>query len=125
MISIIIPTLNRDNLLKSTIKSFCLQYFSPDQFEILVVDNGSTDNTKDIAQAAINEFSPHQIRYIYEPEPGLLSGRHPGALEARGKILTFVDDDIEADPEWLRAIKESFNDPTVKLVGGATYQNMK
>ncbi|MEP0923561.1 glycosyltransferase [Leptolyngbya sp. ST-U4] len=104
--------------MKSTIKSLCLQCFSPDRFEILVVDNGSTDNTKDITRAAINEFSPHQIRYIYEPEPGLLSGRHRGALEAKGEILTFVDDDIEADPEWLRAIKESFDDPTVKLVGG-------
>ncbi|AFY36210.1 glycosyltransferase family 2 protein [Calothrix sp. PCC 7507] len=117
-ISIIIPTLNRASSLELAIKSFCLQNCSPDNFEILVVDNGSTDNTKDITETARNAFPSHQIRYIYEPEPGLLSGRHRGALEAKGDILTFVDDDIEADPNWLQAIKESFDDPTVQIVGG-------
>lgn len=117
-ISIIIPTLNRASLLELAIKSFCLQNLSPDNFEILVVDNGSTDNTKDITETAINAFPSHQIRYIYEPEPGLLSGRHRGALETKSDILTFVDDDIEADPNWLQAIKESFDDPTVQIVGG-------
>jgi glycosyltransferase involved in cell wall biosynthesis len=118
MISIIIPTLNRATLLELAIKSFCFQNFSPQEFEILVVDNGSTDNTKDITVDAINAFPSHQIRYIYEPEPGLLSGRHRGALEAKGEILIFVDDDIEADSNWLQAIKESFDDPTVQIVGG-------
>ncbi|RAM51569.1 MAG: hypothetical protein C6Y22_10940 [Hapalosiphonaceae cyanobacterium JJU2] len=118
MISIIIPTLNRASTLELAIKSFCLQNLSPNQFEILVVDNGSNDNTKDIIEAAISKFPSHKIRYIYEPEPGLLSGRHRGALEAKGEILTFVDDDIEADVNWLRAIKESFDDPTVQMVGG-------
>jgi glucosyl-dolichyl phosphate glucuronosyltransferase len=118
MFSIIIPTLNRANSLELAIKSFCLQKFSPDQFEILVVDNGSTDATKQVTEAAIAANSSHQIRYFYEPELGLLSGRHRGALEAKGEILTFVDDDIEADPNWLQAIKESFDDLTVQLVGG-------
>jgi glucosyl-dolichyl phosphate glucuronosyltransferase len=118
MISIIIPTLNRASTLELAIKSFCLQNFSPDQFEILVVDNGSTDNTKDIIEAAISKYPSHKIGYIYEPEPGLLSGRHRGVQEAKGEILTFVDDDIEADVSWLKAIKESFDDPTVQMVGG-------
>jgi len=118
MISIIIPTLNRAQTLELAIKSFCLQNLSPDRFEILVVDNGSTDNTKNVTEAAIAEYPSHQIRYIYEQEPGLLSGRHRGALEAKGEILTFVDDDIEADVNWLLAIKESFDDSTVQIVGG-------
>jgi glycosyltransferase involved in cell wall biosynthesis len=116
--SIIIPTLNRASLLELAIKSFCLQKFSPDNFEIFVVDNGSTDNTKDITETAINAFPSHKIRYICEPEPGLLSGRHRGVLEAKGEICIFVDDDIEADPGWLNAISESFQDPSVQLVGG-------
>jgi glucosyl-dolichyl phosphate glucuronosyltransferase len=118
MLSIIIPTLNRASLLELAIKTFCQQNLLPNQFEILVIDNGSTDNTKNIIETAINEFPFHQIHYIYEPEPGLLSGRHRGALEAKGEILTFVDDDIEADPHWLQAIQSSFTDPTVQLVGG-------
>ena len=118
MISIIIPTLNRASLLKLAITSFCCQQFSPKEFEILIVDNGSTDNTKNIVEVAITEYPSHQIHYIYEPEPGLLSGRHRGALEAKGEILTFVDDDIEADANWLKAIEESFHDSTVQIVGG-------
>jgi len=118
VISIIIPTLNRANLLRPAIQSFCHQNFPSDQFEILVVDNGSTDNTRGITESAINAFLSHKIRYIYEPEPGLLSGRHRGALDAKGELLTFVDDDIEADANWLQAIKESFDDSTVQIVGG-------
>lgn len=110
--------MNRANLLELAIQSFCQQSFPADRYEILVIDNGSTDGTKRVAQVAIATYSSHQIRYVYEPEPGLLSGRHRGALEATSEILTFVDDDIEADPRWLQGIKESFDDPTVQLVGG-------
>ncbi|MBR8834040.1 MAG: glycosyltransferase family 2 protein [Stigonema ocellatum SAG 48.90 = DSM 106950] len=123
MISVIIPTVNRASLLKLAINSFCSQNFPLDSFEIVIVDNGSTDNTKDVTEAAIAQYSSQKIRYIYEPEPGLLSGRHRGALEAKGEILTFVDDDIEADPNWLQAIQESFDDPSVQLVGGRNLPN--
>lgn len=110
--------MNRAASLELAIKSFCQQNCPVDWYEILVVDNGSFDNTKDITESAISAYPLHQIRYLYEPEPGLLSGRHRGALEAKSEILTFVDDDIEADANWLKAIKESFNDLTVHLVGG-------
>lgn len=118
MISIVIPTMNRATSLKLAIQSFCQQNFLVSQYEILVVDNGSTDSTKDVTEEAIAAFPFHKIRYICEPEPGLLSGRHRGALEATGEILTFVDDDIEADLNWLQAIKNSFDDPSVQLVAG-------
>ncbi len=118
IISIIIPTLNRASLLFLAIESFVIQNFPAEQFEILVVDNGSTDSTKDVVEAAIASHPAHQIRYICESEPGLLSGRHRGAIEAKGEILTFVDDDIEAAINWLPAIKESFDNLSVQIVGG-------
>lgn len=118
MISIIIPTFNRASSLKLTIESICLQNFPAKQLEIIVVDNGSTDTTKQITEVSITTYHSHQIHYIYEPEPGLLSGRHRGALEAKGNILIFIDDDIEADVNWLQAIQEAFTDPSVQLVGG-------
>jgi glycosyltransferase involved in cell wall biosynthesis len=65
-------------------------------YEILIIDNGSTDDTKEISQEIMKEAANRQIRYIFEPEPGLLAGRHRGALEAKGELLVFVDDDIEA-----------------------------
>ena len=118
LISIIIPTLNRDKYLRECLISLVRQYFNIDQYEILVIDNGSVDNTKVSTQTISSLFNNHHIRYIYEPEPGLLSGRHRGVLEAKSDILIFVDDDIEADPNWLSAIYESFQDPSVQLVGG-------
>ncbi len=123
MISIIIPTLNRSPTLAIAIKSFVAQNFPGDEFEIIVVDNGSNDDTKQIVETAIANHPSAQIHYIYEPEPGLLSGRHRGALEAKGNILIFVDDDIQADVNWLQAIQESFADPSVQIVGGRNLPN--
>ncbi len=116
--SVIIPTLNRYQFLERCLISLIQQNYSQDDYEILVIDNGSTDRTQQITEKIIQQNPNHNIRYIYEPEPGLLSGRHRGALEAKGEICIFVDDDIEADPDWLKAISESFQDPSVQLVGG-------
>jgi glycosyltransferase involved in cell wall biosynthesis len=117
-ISCIIPTFNRSALLKSAVKSIIKQNISQDIYEILIIDNGSTDDTKALSQNIIKEMASRRIRYIFAPQPGLLTGRHRGALEANGELLVFVDDDIEATAGWLQAIFETFNRPQVQLVGG-------
>lgn len=116
--SIIIPTINRSVSLNIAINSLLTLNASPQDYEILIVDNASTDNTKAVSEAAIESNRDRQMKYYYEPVPGLLSGRHRGAFESRQEILVYVDDDIEADPEWLSAIAEAFEDPEVHLVGG-------
>jgi glycosyltransferase involved in cell wall biosynthesis len=116
--SIIVPTLNRSDSLRLALHSFTCQIYPEKQFELLVVDNGSTDDTLGVVETARSEFPSHNIGYFREPVPGLLSGRHRGAQEAAGEILVFVDDDIEADDVWLSAILETFKDPSVHLVGG-------
>src|SRR5262249_30254313 len=117
-ISCIIPTVNRSALLRNAINSLIKQTVSQDMYEILIVDNGSRDDTKEISQHIIKETANRQIRYIFESEPGQLAGRHRGALEAKGELLVFVDDDIEATSGWLQAIFETFKSPQVQLVGG-------
>jgi glycosyltransferase involved in cell wall biosynthesis len=117
-VSVIVPTLNRSRLLQRALISLSLQTFSADRFEIIVVDNGCTDDTKQVVDAFIESSKDHKVRYIYEPEPGLLAGRHRGAAEASGKIFVFVDDDIEATHDWLSAIVTAFDDVSVQLVGG-------
>lgn len=116
MISAIIPTRNRSRFLAATLESLFAQTLSSDAFEVLVIDNGSTDDTATIANSFVGSL-PH-LRYLHEPEPGLHAGRHKGMLAARGDILVFADDDIEALPTWLSSIRDAFSDSAVAMAGG-------
>jgi glucosyl-dolichyl phosphate glucuronosyltransferase len=116
--SIIIPTFNGEKFLSTTIKSLVSQNFGSSEFEILIIDNASTDGTKTISKQMIEQYPDNNIRYIFESVPGLLSGRHRGAKEALGDLLSFIDDDIIADKNWLQSINYSFVDETISLVGG-------
>jgi glucosyl-dolichyl phosphate glucuronosyltransferase len=117
MISVIIPTHNRAGLLGITLTSLTRQTVSCQDFEVIVVDNGSTDNTKEVVNSFCSSLLPN-LRYVQEPIPGLHAGRHCGLRESKGSVLTFADDDIEAYPTWLEGIRESFSDEQVALVGG-------
>lgn len=119
MISVVIPTLNRADLLELALASLIKQDLQPFGFEVLVIDNGSTDHTQNV----IDQFKGHlgNLSGIYAPEPGLHTGRHAGMKAAKGDILVFADDDIEALPTWLSSIDEAFKDPQVAMVGGNNY----
>ncbi len=118
MFSIIIPTRDRAPSLKRTLESLLsLEELGVDR-EILVVDNGSRDDTSALVAAIQERNHPYPIRYFLEPVPGLLSGRHRGALEARGDICIYLDDDVRLGSRWLSAISDAFRDPAVHLVGG-------
>jgi glucosyl-dolichyl phosphate glucuronosyltransferase len=117
--SIIIPTYNSVDQLARALQSIVDGTLNAQLYEIIVVDNGSSDDTKSFVDTFIKLNTAHNIRYIYEDVPGLLSGRHRGAKESYSDILVFVDQDICADPNWLSSIVETFNRlPEVHLVGG-------
>jgi glucosyl-dolichyl phosphate glucuronosyltransferase len=116
LLSVIIPTRNRAEQLFGTLESLTLQTYPQNRFEVLVVDNGSTDATADVCEHF--KLRIQKLRYIYEPRPGLHNGRHAGLKHADGQILVYADDDIEAQPTWLEGIAESFADSAVALVGG-------
>ena len=115
-LSIIIPTRNRSKVLQKALESIFNQDLSKKHFEVIIVDNGSTDDTKNIVNSFVTKID--NLVYIYDENPGLHVGRHHGLLEARASILVYVDDDIEATPTWLEGILESFEDESVVLVGG-------
>lgn len=116
MITVVIPTRNRAQLLAAALHSLVTQTLPKHSFEVLIIDNGSTDGTAEVVQDNVSAMT--NLRYCFEPEPGLHAGRHRGMLEARGDLLVFADDDIEAMPSWLATLAEVFKDPDVAMVGG-------
>lgn len=116
LLSVIIPTRNRATLLYNTLESLTSQTYPATSFEVIIVDNGSTDSTAEVCKHFERRFP--QFKRIYDPRPGLHNGRHTGLEAANGDILVYADDDIEALPTWLEGIAESFVDPSVALVGG-------
>jgi glycosyltransferase involved in cell wall biosynthesis len=115
-ISAIVPTLNRSASLRRTLES--LAAVADDELEIMVVDNGSTDATPAVFAEMQARHPGRSWRYLREPIPGLLSGRHRGAREAQGEICAFLDDDVSVSPGWLKSIREAFARPGVGLAGG-------
>ena len=117
MISVIIPTRNRARYLKNALRSITKQTLNPNKFEVIVVDNGSTDTTCEV----VNKFKIKManLKYFYAPEPGLHVGRHLGLKESSGDILVFADDDIEAFSSWLESYNNIFNSSkSIAMAGG-------
>lgn len=119
MISVVIPTRNRADLLAQTLESLTQQTLDSSEFEILVVDNGSNDTTSDVIELYKSRFS--NLIGIYDAQPGLHVGRHAGMLASKGDLLVFADDDIAALPTWLESIRNTFMDSKAAMVGGNNY----
>jgi len=120
-ISVVIPSRNRSVLLERTLRSLLLQSYSQDKFEVIVIDNGSTDNTKEIVDKISTEI--RNLKYSYVEKPSLHEGRHAGLRLSEAQILVYADDDIEALPSWLQGINDAFLDDNVGLVGGKNIPN--
>jgi glucosyl-dolichyl phosphate glucuronosyltransferase len=117
LLSVIIPTYNRSTLLRETVEGFLEQDYPWDRWEIILVDNASTDNTWDVIRDL--ERRDDHVRGIRENRKGAHFARNSGALVANGEILYFTDDDMLAEPSLLRAIVSGFGaDPKVASVTG-------
>src|SRR5262245_32502899 len=117
MISVIIPTLNRCTVLPEAVRSIREQSISDEQYEIIVVDNGSSDSTGPVVEH-LNGRTGKSIRYIWEPRRGLHWARHAGVRAAEGEVLAFTDDDAVATPGWLGSLIKAYADPRVGAAGG-------
>lgn len=99
LLSVAICTYNRAALLVRALESVAKQTLPGNTLEILIVDNGSSDGTRDVV-AKLQLKNP-AIRYVVESKPGIAHARNRALAEARGDYLAFIDDDAWADPKWL------------------------
>ncbi|MGK7938865.1 MAG: glycosyltransferase family 2 protein [Crocosphaera sp.] len=110
----IICTYNRDPYLGDAIDSLLAQ--EGVNYEVLVVDNASTDGTKQVVQPYL---SHPRFRYVYEPILGLSVARNRGATETTAPILAYLDDDAIASPQWLRVLVEAYErNEKLAIAGG-------
>jgi glucosyl-dolichyl phosphate glucuronosyltransferase len=116
-VSVIIPTYNRSELLEQTVRSFLAQDYPADRWELILVDNRSTDNTGELTlRLAVTH---DRVRALTEQRKGAHFARNTGALAAAGEILYFTDDDMLAEPDMLGEIVRGFElDPHVASVTG-------
>ncbi|MBP1685796.1 MAG: glycosyl transferase family 2 [Deltaproteobacteria bacterium] len=116
--SIIIPTINRVACLTGCLEALAALNTSPATFEIIVVDNNSSDNTRDVAFSFAQAHPSLRLRYVHEARQGVSYARNSGIAAACGPIVCFLDDDARPLSEWLTAVTRGFLDPAVGCVGG-------
>jgi glycosyltransferase involved in cell wall biosynthesis len=112
--SVIIPTYNRKDSLLRTLDSLGQQTFPMDRLAVIVVDDGSTDDTQTIA----SQQFPFTFRYVRQKNQGATAARNYGATISESDILVFMDDDVTISPQTLEAFAEKCSQGTKILAMG-------
>ncbi len=111
-ISVVVCTHNGERVLPGVLAKLALQSLPASEFEVIVVDDGSTDRTAELADAA----GARLVRL--EENAGLAAARNAGVSAARAPLVAFTDDDCEPDEGWLSTLLDAFSDPEVDGIGG-------
>ena len=116
--SIIIPTYNRPKLLAELLDSMLIQKFNPDDFEILVIDNNSTNDVKKLISDFTKAHPQFDIKYFLETQQGEQYAWNKGIKEAQGKLLIFVDDDTTFHQDYFATLENDFKNNLDDIAGG-------
>jgi glycosyltransferase involved in cell wall biosynthesis len=111
MISIIIPVYNKEKTIRKCLDSLLNQSYSK-EYEIIVVDDGSNDRTKEI----VEKFE--RVKLLKQEHKGPASARNLGAKQAKGEIILFTDADCIADKHWAKEMVKPFENPEIVGVQG-------
>lgn len=117
-LSVIVCTYNRSHLLVSCLDSLVNQTLPVKDFEIIIVNNNSTDDTQAIAERSAEGHG--NITVVNELKQGLSHARNRGWQEAKGKYVAYIDDDAKARSDWARRVADAFENikPEPDVVGG-------
>jgi len=116
MVSVVIPTYNRKDLLKECLDSLFNQTYPKERYEIIVVNDGSTDGTEEVLKEYAKK-APCAFKWLTQQNKGSYAARNLGIKNARGEIICFIDDDCIADRKWLEDLVRAFEEG-VGGVGG-------
>lgn len=117
-VSVVICTYNRAEILPYALDSLLQQESSHVRYEIVLVDNNSTDSTPAVVQSFIARGCPN-LRYLFEPRQGLAHARNTGILASKAPIIAFTDDDVAVAPDWVATVKRTLDEhPDADCVGG-------
>ena len=116
-VSVIIPTYNRKNMLRETLESLAGQILPSGCFEVILIDDGSTDGTAEIAA----EVFPFTLRYFRQSNQGDAEARNLGAQQSQADFLVFLDDDILVEPGYLTHLIHAHDKRQKKIVVGTCH----
>lgn len=119
--SVVVCTRNRGDSLRRTCASVLQLREPPGGWELLIIDNGSTEPKTHETIDSVVACAPNRVRAVFEQRLGLSHARNRAALAASGEILAFLDDDATPDPNWLLALADAFDDSNADIVGGRVY----
>lgn len=117
-VSVIICTYNRADLLEKTLEQLAKQTIAPDRYEIIIIDNRSTDHTSEVVNKFLATSKELNARYVLEEKQGLSHARNRGIEEAQSEILTYIDDDVLTSTDFVEQIIEVFKRQDVIGIGG-------
>jgi glycosyltransferase involved in cell wall biosynthesis len=116
-ITVVVSTYNRADRLAVALEAL-LHQAGEVPYEIIVVDNNSTDATRDVV-ADIAGRAGDRVRYAFEPRQGLSHGRNTGIALAQAPIIALTDDDVRVAGDWITQLKRTFDaHPEIGYVGG-------
>ena len=119
MLSIIVCTYNRDKYLYGALRCIAENGFPAEAYEIILVNNMSTDNTESECQKFGKEYPDVNFRYFVETNQGLSYARNRGIKESHGETLLFLDDDSYIQQDYLKNLQRQLNDhPEADAFGG-------
>jgi glycosyltransferase involved in cell wall biosynthesis len=117
-ITVILCTCNRAGSLSKALESMASSELPNSiEWEVLVVDNNSSDGTREVAEGFCRRYPGH-FRYLFEPQQGKSYALNAGIREARGEVLAFLDDDVTVEPTWLGNLTAALYDDKWAGAGG-------